>query len=81
MASRAKSSQSKLDQVCIEIFNESTPETCQTLKEGCLLFCVANWDKIKPLFFAQLKYAQDEDMHPHVFWDAQTKLPSKRRAK
>lgn len=45
-----------------------------------LRFSTANWDKLEPLWNAQLSYAGQEALHPHDLWAAKAQCkPTRRR--
>jgi hypothetical protein len=47
--------------------------------QGVILFTLANWQELQPLYEAQLNYCFAEDLHPHNYW--LKKMCSKRRRK
>ena len=44
----------------------------QCVLSDLLRFSTANWDRLEPLWNAQLGYAEREALHPHDLWAAKT---------
>ena len=59
-----------------EIFGKPDPST---IWFGLVAFTLANFQKVKPLFEAQVRYCVDEGLATHAYWASHIQRQMKRR--
>ena len=55
--------------------------TVQWVMQDLIYFTAANWNKLEPLWLAQVGYALNEGLHPRELWASKVRAQLKRKGK